>query len=216
MRIILFGPPGAGKGTQAKQLEAAFLLPQLSTGDMLRSARRAGTPLGVEAATYMDQGKLVPDEVVVGLIAERIGETDTAAGFLLDGFPRTIPQAEALQQMLAARGLAIDVVLSIEVPDEQIVSRLAARRSCPQDGSVYHLEHLPPKREGCCDLCGGPLVHREDDQPETIQKRLDAFHSQTSPLKSHYASLGLLRAIDGTKAPEEVFGALRKAIGALG
>lgn len=216
MRIILFGPPGAGKGTQAKQLEASLHLPQLSTGDMLRAARRAGTDLGVEAARYMDQGQLVPDEVVVGLIAERIAEADAASGFLLDGFPRTIPQAEALERMLADRGIAIDVVLSIEVPDEQIVSRLAARRSCPQDGNVYHLEHLPPQRDGACDLCGSALVQREDDQPATIQKRLDAFHSQTAPLKAFYASHGLLRAIDGTKTPEEVAAALQDALRGLG
>lgn len=216
MRIILFGPPGAGKGTQAKHLEASLHLPQLSTGDMLRAARRAGTELGLEAARYMDQGQLVPDEVVVGLIAERIAEADAASGFLLDGFPRTIPQAEALQRMLAGRNIAIDVVLSIEVPDEQIVARLAARRSCPHDGTVYHLEHLPPQREGVCDLCGSALVQREDDQPATILKRLEAFHSQTAPLKAFYASQGLLRSIDGTLNPEEVAAALHEALRGLG
>lgn len=212
MRLILFGPPGAGKGTQAKELEAATGHPQLSTGDMLRAARREGTPLGKKAATFMDAGQLVPDEVVIGLIAERVEKADAKDGFLLDGFPRTIPQAEALEAMLGAKGQSIDHVISIEVPDEDIVRRLSARRSCPKDGTVYHLEHMPPKQEGICDKCGTALVQREDDEPETIQKRLDAFHQQTSPLKRYYEDRGLLRAVDGTKAPAEVTKAIREAV----
>lgn len=212
MRIILFGPPGAGKGTQAKQLEASTGHPQLSTGDMLRAARREGTELGRKAGEYMDSGKLVPDEVVIGLIEERVLKPDARDGFLLDGFPRTIPQADALQKMLEAKGQRIDLVVSIEVPDEVIVRRLSARRSCPRDGTVYHLEHMPPKQPDVCDKCGEPLVQREDDRPETIQKRLDAFHAQTSPLKRYYEERGLLKAVDGTRPPDDVCKAIQQAV----
>ncbi len=212
MRLILFGPPGAGKGTQAKQLEVATGRPQLSTGDMLRAARREGSALGTQAATFMDAGKLVPDEVVIGLIEERIEKPDAGSGFLLDGFPRTIPQAEALERMLQQKGQRIDHVVSIEVPDEDIVRRLSARRSCPNDGSVYHLEHMPPKQPGVCDKCGSALVQREDDKPETIKKRLAAFHEQTAPLKRYYEERGLLRPVDGTRAPNDVTAAIRAAV----
>lgn len=213
MRLILFGPPGAGKGTQAKRLEAKLGTPQLSTGDMLRAARREGTELGRKAAEFMDNGLLVPDEVVVGLIAERIEKPDAQAGFLLDGFPRTVPQAEALDAMLAAKGQHIDRVLSIEVPDENIVRRLSARRSCPQCNAVYHLEHMPPKVEGTCDRDGAALVQREDDRPETIKRRLEAFHAQTAPLKQLYKDRGLLVEVDGTKTPDAVFAAILEALG---
>lgn len=209
MRLILFGPPGAGKGTQAKQLEQATGCPQLSTGDMLRAARGAGTELGKKAAEYMDAGKLVPDDVVIGLIEERIKQADCQGGFLLDGFPRTIPQAESLEQMLKQTGHVIDQVVSIEVPDDEIVRRLSARRSCPKDGAVYHLEHMPPKEPGVCDACGTPLVQREDDKPETILRRLTAFHAQTAPLKRYYDERGLLRSVDGTRAPALVFAEIK-------
>jgi adenylate kinase len=214
MRMILFGPPGAGKGTQAKRLQEKFGVPQISTGDMLRAARRAGTELGKKAAEFMDGGKLVPDEVVIGLIDERIDDADCADGFLLDGFPRTIPQAEALSDMLSGKGLKVDHVLSIEVPDEALVSRLSQRRSCPECGSVFHLEHMPPKKEDVCDGCGhAGLIQREDDVPDAIRVRLVAFHDQTSPLKSFYKEKGLLRAVDGVAAPDVVF---ERALSALG
>lgn len=216
MRLILFGPPGAGKGTQAKRLEEELGTPQLSTGDMLRAARRGGTELGKKAAAYMDAGKLVPDEVVVGLIEERIQKPECEKGFLLDGFPRTLPQAEALDAMLERRGQRIDHVISIEVPDEDIVHRLSQRRSCPSCGTVYHLEHMPPKEPGRCDKDGTELVQREDDKPETIKKRLEAFHAQTAPLKELYRERGLLKSVDGTKPPDGVHQEIREALGIAG
>lgn len=213
MRLILFGPPGAGKGTQAKRLEAHLGVPQLSTGDMLRAARREGTELGVRAASFMDTGRLVPDEVVIGLIEERIKDDDAQRGFLLDGFPRTIPQAEALSAMLEKRGLHIEHVLSLEVPDDDIVGRITSRRSCPECGAVYHLRSMPPKQADVCDKCGHVgLVLREDDNEIAVRTRLDAFHAQTAPLKALYKKQGLLRAIDGTKEPDRVFDEARKAI----
>lgn len=215
MRLILFGPPGAGKGTQAKRLEEALSVPQLSTGDMLRAARRAGTELGKKAAEFMDNGKLVPDDVVIGLIAERIEEDDAQKGFLLDGFPRTIPQAEALDAMLVEKGIALDHVVSLEVPDDDIVGRITKRRSCPECGAVYHLESMPPKVADVCDKCGHRgLVQREDDNESAVRTRLSAFHDQTSPLKAHYKQRGLLRDVDGTQSPDAVFAAARAAIGA--
>ena len=213
MRLILFGPPGAGKGTQAKRLEEKLGTPQLSTGDMLRAARREGTELGRKAAEFMDKGQLVPDEVVVGLIEHRIEKADCDQGFLLDGFPRTIPQAEALDAMLAEKGQQIDRVVSIEVPDEDIVRRLSARRSCPSCNAVYHLEHMPPKVEGRCDRDGTALVQREDDRPETIKKRLEAFHAQTAPLKQLYKDRGVLVAVNGTKTPDAVFADILGTLG---
>jgi len=214
MRIVLFGPPGAGKGTQAKRLEDKLEVPQLSTGDMLRAARRAGTELGKKAAEYMDGGKLVPDEVVIGLIAERIEDGDCQAGFMLDGFPRTIPQAEALDATLKAKGLHIDHVVSIEVPDEDIVGRLSERRSCASCGAVYHLTNMPPSVADTCDKCGHHgLTQREDDVPDAIRVRLKAFHDQTSPLKSYYRDQGLLRPVAGTGAPDDVFARVMTALG---
>lgn len=213
MRLIFFGPPGAGKGTQAKRLEAALKLVQLSTGDMLRSAIRAGTSLGKEAASFMDSGKLVPDDVVVGLIQERIQEDDCSDGFLLDGFPRTVVQAEALEGMLSSLKSDIDHVISIEVNDSEIVNRLSQRRSCPECGAVYHLEHLPPAVENVCDSCGHTgLVHRDDDVPESIQARLDAFHTQTEPVKAFYRDRGLLRSVSGSQSPELVFAEIQEVV----
>ena len=212
MRLILFGPPGAGKGTQAKRLEETFRIPQISTGDILRAAKREGTPMGKKAAEYMDGGKLVPDDVVIGIIDERIVKADCKDGFLLDGFPRTIPQAEALEAMLKAKGCGIDHVVSVEVPDQEIVDRLSLRRSCPTCGSVYHLKNLPPKQDGRCDKDGAALVQRPDDEPAAINTRLQAFHAQTSPLKKYYEQRGLLRSVDGTQPPDEVFAAVKRIL----
>jgi adenylate kinase len=212
MRLILFGPPGAGKGTQAKRLEAAYRIPQISTGDILRAAKREGTPMGKKAAEFMDGGKLVPDDVVIGIIDERIVRADCAQGFLLDGFPRTIPQAEALDAMLLAKGCKIDHVVSVEVPDEDIVQRLSLRRSCPTCGSVYHLQNLPPKQQGVCDKDGAALVQRPDDEATAIATRLKAFHLQTAPLKRYYEERGLLRAVDGTRSPDVVFSDVKRVL----
>lgn len=213
MRLILFGPPGAGKGTQAKRLEARLGTPQLSTGDMLRSARRSGSDLGSQVAGFMDRGELVPDAVVVGLIEARVEDEDCREGFLLDGFPRTIAQALALDEMLRAKGQSVDRVLSIEVSDDEIVRRVSGRRSCPVCGAVYHLEHMPPQAAGICDRDGESLVQRPDDVEETIRARLQAFHAQTAPLKERYRSQGLLVEIDGSKMPDEVAGAILSALG---
>ena len=213
MRMIFFGPPGAGKGTQAKRLESTLKLVQLSTGDMLRAAIRAGTALGKEAATFMDSGQLVPDDVVVGLIRERILEPDCADGFLLDGFPRTVVQAEALEGMLSSLNSAIDHVISIEVDDAEIVNRLSQRRSCSNCGAVYHLQHVPPTVSDVCDSCGHKgLVHRDDDVPQAIQARLDAFHTQTEPLKAFYRDRGLLRPVIGSQSPDHVFSKIQEVV----
>jgi adenylate kinase len=215
VRLILFGPPGAGKGTQAKRLEAELNTPQLSTGDMLRAARRDETALGIEAAKYMNDGKLVPDEIVIGLIEERIQQDDCKDGFMLDGFPRTIPQAEALGVMLDKQGLKLDHVLSLEVPDDDIVGRITQRRSCPSCGAVYHLVAMKPKVENVCDNCGHEgLDQRADDNEDAVRTRLGAFHEQTSPLKKLYDGQGLLRTVDGTQAPDVVFDAAKKALNA--
>jgi len=213
MRMILFGPPGAGKGTQAKRLQTAYDVPHLSTGDMLRAAKQAGSDLGKQAAKFMDNGQLVPDELVVGLIAERLEKDDCKAGFLLDGFPRTIPQADALDRMLKDRDMGVEHVVSIEVPDDNIVNRLGARRSCSECGAVYHLQHVPPKVEDTCDTCGHKgLTLRPDDTENTVRSRLDAFHAQTSPLKDYYGEQDLLRSVDGTVSPEDVFSSVKKAV----
>jgi adenylate kinase len=205
MRLILFGAPGAGKGTQAKRLEERLKIPQLSTGDMLRAEVRAGTPLGKQADELMKAGKLVPDEVVIGMIESRIQKPDCKAGFLLDGFPRTVPQGEALDRMLTQAGVKIDLVVGIDVPDEIIVKRIVLRRSCPKDGSVYHLESMPSKKAGVCDLCGTELVQRADDNEAAVKERLAKFHRDTAPLKTLYGPRGILKTVDGTKSPDEVF-----------
>ena len=212
MDIILLGPPGAGKGTQAKFMVDRWKIPQVSTGDILRAAVREGTPLGVEAKGFMDSGELVPDRVVIGIIAERVKEDDAADGFILDGFPRTIAQAEALEQILDEAGRKIDHVVSIEVDDEDLVTRLTGRRMCKGCGESFHVVFNPPAAEGVCDRCGGELYQRDDDSEGTIRQRLAVYHEQTSPLIAFYADKGCLREIDGTGGIEEIFSRIEKAL----
>jgi adenylate kinase len=214
MNLILLGPPGAGKGTQAKKLYADFKIPQISTGDILREAARNGTELGKQAKPLMDAGKLVPDELVVGIVQERLKAPDCAGGFILDGFPRTIPQAEALDQALAKLGKKINAVVSLEVPEEKLVERISGRRSCPTDGSVYHVVQNPPKRPGFCDRCNAGLIQRDDDKEDKVKERLAAFARQTAPLKAFYEKRSLLRTVDGVGSPEGIYAEIRKAVGA--
>lgn len=205
MIIVLFGPPGSGKGTQAKKLMTAHKWPQLSTGDMLRSAISAGTPLGLEAKKFMDQGSLVPDSVVVGLIGDRIKNDDAQGGFILDGFPRTIPQAEALDEMLKKSGKKIDHVLLFQIPDSELVGRISGRRTCTKCGAMYHVVSMPPKAANVCDQCGTtPLVQRDDDKAEVVQKRLAVYHLQTEPVAGYYKTQNKLSAIDATGGFDEV------------
>lgn len=200
-RLMMLGPPGAGKGTQAKRLADRLDIPHVSTGDMLRDARRKGTSLGEKAAEYMNTGKLVPDEVVVGIVRERLERDDAQRGFILDGFPRTRGQAEALAQM----GVELDAVLNIEVSDEEVVSRLSGRVSCPECGAVYHLETNPPSKENTCDSCGHTgLVRRDDDRPEAIRERLEEYHTKTAPLIEFYQQRGVVQNVDGEGTPDEV------------
>jgi len=197
VRLILIGPPGAGKGTQAKALIDRWGIPQISTGDMLRDAKKAGTPLGVKAAEYMTQGALVPDDVVIGLVGERLGQPDALGGFLLDGFPRTVPQAEALEGLLKGRGIGLDAVVQLDVPRELLVERATLRRTDKRTGHIYHLKYNPPP-------FGAELEHRADDQPETVAKRLDAYEAMTAALLPYYQAKGLLRRVDGTLPPSDV------------
>ena len=213
MNLILLGPPNAGKGTQAKKLYADYKIPQISTGDILRKAVREGTELGKVAGPLMAAGAYVPDEIVIGIVEERLKEPDCAHGFILDGFPRTIPQAEALERMLAKVGKQLNAVVSLEVPHEKLIERGSGRRSCPTCGSVYHVYQSPPKRAGFCDKDGTGLVQREDDKAEVIEKRLQKYDAETSPLKHFYAQRGLLKSIDGVGAPEGIYEELRKVLG---
>lgn len=197
MKLILLGPPGAGKGTQAKMLTDRFGIPQISTGDILRAAVKEGTPMGVKAKSCMDAGALVPDEVVVGIVRERLQNDDCAAGFILDGFPRTVAQADALKETLRELGKDLDSVVSLEVDTEALVERLTGRRTCRDCGKGYHVKFDPPRAAATCDACGGALMQRDDDQEETIRKRLEVYQQQTSPLAAYYRNEGLLTAIDG-------------------
>ncbi|BAT72201.1 adenylate kinase [Thermosulfidibacter takaii ABI70S6] len=205
MNIIMLGPPGAGKGTQAKMLVEKFGIPQISTGDMLRAAVAEGTELGKKAKEYMDKGQLVPDEVVIGIVEERLKKSDCEKGFILDGFPRTVPQAEALDKILEKMGKKIDYVINIVVPDVEILKRLTGRRTCKQCGAMYHVIYNPPKQEGVCDKCGGELYQRDDDKEETIKNRLKVYNEQTAPLIEYYKAKGVLVDIDGTKSINEIF-----------
>lgn len=213
MKIIMLGAPGAGKGTQAKRIAGKYQIPHISTGDIFRANIKNGTKLGKEASTYMDQGLLVPDDLVVDLVVDRIRQEDCKNGYVLDGFPRTIPQAEALDSSLAALGESIDFAINVEVPDENIIKRMAGRRACLTCGATYHLEHIPTKIEGICDNCGSELVLREDDKPETVKKRLDVYHEQTQPLIDYYNKKGILAEVDGTADMDIVFLDIVKTLG---
>ena len=213
MDFILFGPPGAGKGTQAKRLASHYGIPHLSTGDLLREAIRQGTPLGKQVKPLMDAGKLVPDQLVIGIVEERLRAPDAQKGSILDGFPRTIPQAEALETALERSGRKLNAVISLEVPDEELVERLSGRRSCPQCGAVYHVVNQPPKRTGFCDRDGVGLIQREDDKEDRVKARLRVYAEQTAPLKDWYRKRGLLRTVDGVGSPDAIQAQIQAAVG---
>lgn len=213
MNVILLGPPGAGKGTQAKKLMVDLQVPQVSTGDILRKAAADKTPLGLKAKPLMDSGQLVPDDLVVGIVKESLKDNSLAKGFILDGFPRTIAQAESLDAALKEQGRKVDAVIALNVPEEKLVERISGRRSCPVDGSVYHVYQNPPKRQGFCDKCNTGLIQRDDDKEEKVKQRLAAFNSQTAPLKVFYAQRGLLHEIDGVGSPDGIYAEVRKALG---
>ncbi|HHX11250.1 MAG TPA: adenylate kinase [Clostridiales bacterium] len=205
MKIIMLGAPGAGKGTQAKKLAAKYNIPHISTGDIFRANIKNNTELGNKAKVYMDQGLLVPDELVVDLVVDRFKNPDCANGYVLDGFPRTIPQAEALDKALANNQDAVEYAIDVDVPDEVIIDRMAGRRACLNCGATYHTITIPPKKEGICDTCDSALVLREDDKPETVKKRLTVYHQQTQPLIEYYSNKGILKSVDGTKIMDEAF-----------
>jgi len=212
MDLIFLGPPGAGKGTQAKMLVERYGIPQVSTGDILRAAVAEGTELGKKAKEYMEAGKLVPDEVVIGIIEERLKQSDCEKGFILDGFPRTVPQAEALDKVLEKMGRKIDHVLTLDVPEEELIRRLTGRRTCKKCGAMYHIIFNPPKAEGVCDKCGGELYQRPDDNEETVRSRLSVYEQQTSPLIDFYEKKGLVRKIDGRGEIKEIFDQIVKIL----
>ena len=214
MKIIMLGAPGAGKGTQAKKIAEKYQIPHISTGDIFRANIKNGTELGNKAKTYMEQGLLVPDELVCDLVVDRVKQDDCANGYVLDGFPRTIPQAESLDGALKAMGQKVDYAVNVEVPDENIIRRMGGRRACLACGATYHVENIPPKKEGICDVCGAELVLRDDDKPETVKKRLDVYHEQTQPLIDYYTNAGVLVEVDGTMAMDDVFAAICKVLGA--
>ena len=213
MKIIMLGAPGAGKGTQAKKIAEKYSIPHISTGDIFRANIKNGTELGKKAKTYMDQGLLVPDELAVDLVVDRVNQDDCANGYVLDGFPRTIPQAEALDKALAGMGQKMDYAINVEVPDDNIVNRMGGRRACVDCGATYHIEYAPTKVEGVCDKCGGSLILRDDDKPETVLKRLGVYHEQTQPLIDYYTKQNVLVEVDGTKDMEEVFAAICRILG---
>lgn len=213
MKIIMLGAPGAGKGTQAKKIAAKYEIPHISTGDIFRANIKNGTELGKKAKTYMDQGLLVPDELVVDLVVDRVNQDDCTNGYVLDGFPRTIPQAEALDKALAALEQKVDYAIDVDVPDENIVKRMGGRRACVGCGATYHLEYAPTKVEGICDVCGKELILRDDDKPETVQKRLNVYHEQTQPLIDYYTEAGILKTVDGTVDINDVFKAIVDILG---
>ena len=214
MKIIMLGAPGAGKGTQAKQIAAKYEIPHISTGDIFRANIKEGTELGKKAKAFMDKGELVPDELTCDLVVDRISKPDAAKGYVLDGFPRTIPQAEALTKALEARGEKIDYAINVEVPDENIIRRMSGRRACVSCGSTYHVVYAPTKVDGICDRCGKELILRDDDKPETVQNRLNVYHKQTQPLIDYYKKANVLVEVDGTQDINVVFQDIVKILGA--
>jgi adenylate kinase len=214
LNLILLGPPGAGKGTQAERLQDDFRVPYYATGNMLRQAVDEGTDLGKQAKEFMDAGDLVPDDVIIGVIIERVGDSEAQDGFLLDGFPRTVPQAEALESELDDLGRRLTAALLIEVPDEELVRRLSGRRQC-KNGHVYHVEFNKPKHDGICDIDGTKLIQRDDDKPETVRKRLETYHAKTAPLVAFYDDRAILKRFDGTRTPTEVHDHIRATLATL-
>ncbi|MBD5521136.1 MAG: adenylate kinase [Lachnospiraceae bacterium] len=208
MKIIMLGAPGAGKGTQAQMIADKYEIPHISTGDIFRENVKNGTELGMEAKKYMDQGALVPDELTVKILLDRVAKDDCKNGYVLDGFPRTIPQAEVLDNALNEIGEKIDYAINVDVPDENIIRRMSGRRACLSCGATYHIEHVPPKKEGICDRCGKELVLRDDDKEETVKNRLDVYHKQTQPLIDFYTKKGVLKTVDGTVDMKDVFAAI--------
>ena len=214
MKIIMLGAPGAGKGTQAKQIADKYSIPHISTGDIFRANLKEGTELGKKAKEYMDQGLLVPDELTCDLVMDRISQEDCKNGFVLDGFPRTIPQAEALDAALSKIGQKMDYAIDVDVPDDNIINRMSGRRACLNCGATYHIVSIPTKVEGVCDRCGNQVVLRDDDQPETVKKRLEVYHAQTQPLIDYYKKQDILKTVDGTQPMEQVFNAIVEILGA--
>ena len=215
LNLILLGPPGSGKGTQGERLQEDFRLPYYATGDILRAAVSEGTELGRTAKEYMDAGDLVPDEVIIGVIGERVEDPEAADGFILDGFPRTIGQAEALDAEMDKLGRSITTVVLIDTDDEEVQRRLGGRRTCAKNGHIFHVEFDPPKNEGVCDVCGSRLIVRDDDEPEVIAKRLETYHTQTEPLVSYYEERGLLKRVDGSQSPDDVGDRIRALLATL-
>lgn len=213
MKIIMLGAPGAGKGTQAKRIAEKYVIPHISTGDILRANVKGNTALGRKAKGFMDQGLLVPDELVIDMLMDRIAQDDCKNGYVLDGFPRTIPQAESLDAALAKLGEKMDVAINVDVPDENIVTRMSGRRACVSCGATYHVVFNPTKVEGVCDVCGEKLILRDDDKPETVQKRLGVYHEQTQPLIDYYQKAGILKTVDGTMEMDRVFDAIVQILG---
>lgn len=213
MKIIMLGAPGAGKGTQAKMIADKYQIPHISTGDIFRANIKNGTELGKEAKKYMDQGLLVPDELTVKILLDRVAQPDCANGYVLDGFPRTIPQAEVLDKALTELNDKIDYAINVDVPDENIVKRMSGRRACVACGATYHIEHIPPKKEGVCDKCGEALILRDDDKPETVLNRLKVYHDQTQPLIDFYTKKGVLKSVDGTVDMQDVFASIVAILG---
>lgn len=214
MKIIMLGAPGAGKGTQAKMIADQYQVPHISTGDIFRANIKNGTELGMEAKKYMDQGQLVPDELTVKILLDRVAQPDCGNGYVLDGFPRTIPQAEVLDRALTEIGDKIDYAIDVDVPDENIVGRMSGRRACVGCGATYHIVHAPTKEEGICDRCGESLILRDDDKPETVLNRLNVYHEQTQPLIEYYSNKNILKSVDGTLPMNEVFQAIVAILGA--